>query len=64
MEDKDLLLRLLDTRNAAIKKYESYKKQDDFLSGYWHGYFNAINDILETTLTEEELKEYYGMGFD
>lgn len=59
-----MLESVVEVREKAAEKYGMYKKRSDFEDGWWFGYFAAIEDILKKELSEEELKEYLGMGFD
>lgn len=52
-------------RESKAKEYEISAEQSSFIQGYWHGYFNALNDILaELNKVPVVLCENLGMGFD
>lgn len=52
-------------RESKVAEYERAVEQNSFIQGYWHGYFNAMNDILaELNKVPVVLCENLGMGFD
>jgi len=52
-------------RESKAKEYEISVEQSSFIKGYWHGYFNALNDILaELNKVPVVLCKNLGMGFD
>lgn len=52
-------------RESKQKEYEVAEEQNRFIQGYWHGYFNALNDILaELNKVPIVMCENLGMGFD
>jgi phosphoenolpyruvate carboxylase len=52
-------------REAKAEEYQRAEEQNRFIQGYWHGYFNALNDILaELNKVPRVLCENLGMGFD
>ena len=52
-------------REEKQKELEIETERNNFIRGYWHGYFNALNDILaELNKIPVVLCENLGMGFD
>jgi hypothetical protein len=52
----DILIKL---RNHANEELELARKMNDYQTGYWHGYVDAINDILIRKAQGENAKYYF-----
>jgi hypothetical protein len=52
-------------RTRKILEYEAFEESDSFKHGYWHGYFGALNDLLDELNKIPMVNcAYKGMGFD